>query len=158
KGKWHLDALLGVGGMASVYAATHRNGQRAALKILHGDFARDRQVIDRFLRESYVSNKIGHPSCVRVIDDDTTEQGEPFLIMELLEGETVRQLWKRHGRRLPIPMVLDLTDRVCDCLSACHAIGVIHRDLKPANIFVTHAGEVKVLDFGVAQFHDANAE
>ena len=89
KGKWHLDALLGVGGMATVYAATHRNGQRAALKILHGDFARDRHVIDRFLRESYVSNKIGHPACVKVLDDDVTEEGEPFLVMELLEGETV---------------------------------------------------------------------
>jgi serine/threonine protein kinase len=158
KGKWNLDALLGVGGMASVYAATHRNGQRAALKILHVDFARDKRVIERFLRESYVSNKIGHPSCVRVLDDDVTDQGEPYLVMELLEGETVRDFWKRHGRRVPVVRALQIAERICDCLAACHAMNVIHRDLKPANIFITHDGTVKVLDFGVAQFRDANAE
>ena len=72
-GKYRLDRLLGVGGMASVYAASHRNGQRAALKVLHNDFARDRTICDRFLREGYVSNKIGHPACVAVLDDDKTE-------------------------------------------------------------------------------------
>ncbi len=158
KGKWHLDALLGVGGMATVYAATHRNGQRAALKILHGDFARDRAIIDRFLKESYVSNKIGHEACVRVLDDDVTDEGEPFLIMELLEGKTVGQLWKSHGRRMPLLKALEIAEAVCDCLQACHAVGVIHRDLKPANVFMTNEGQVKVLDFGVAQFHDAGSE
>jgi len=158
KGKWHLDALLGVGGMATVYAASHRNGQRAALKILHGDFARDRAVTDRFLKESYVSNKIGHPACVRVLDDDVTDEGEPFLIMELLEGHTVGQLWKARGKRMPLREAVGIAERICDCLSACHAVGVIHRDLKPANVFVTNDGTVKVLDFGVAQFHDAGGE
>jgi hypothetical protein len=158
RGKWHLDALLGVGGMAAVFAATHRNGQRAALKILHVDFARDRIVCDRFLREAYVSNRVGHPACVRVLDDDVTDEEEPFLVMELLEGETVRDTWKRTGRVMPVPQVLRIADAVLDCLSACHAIGVIHRDLKPANIFLTRMGEVKVLDFGVAQMRSATAE
>ena len=158
RGKWHLDALLGVGGMAAVYAATHRNGQRAALKVLHVDFARERTVCERFLREAYVSNKIGHPACVRVIDDDVTEEGEPFLVMELLEGETVRDAWKRAGRAMPPADVLRIADVVLDCLAACHAIGVIHRDLKPANVFLTRDGEVKVLDFGVAQMRSATNE
>jgi serine/threonine protein kinase len=158
RGKWHLDALLGIGGMAAVYAASHRNGQRAALKILHPDFARDRVVCDRFLREAYVSNKVGHVACVRVLDDDMTEEEEPFLVMDLLEGETVREAWKRAGRVMPVPQVLQIADTVLDCLAACHAIGVIHRDLKPANIFITKAGEVKVLDFGVAQMRSATAE
>jgi eukaryotic-like serine/threonine-protein kinase len=158
RGKWHLDALLGVGGMAAVYAASHRNGQRAALKILHSDFARDRIVCDRFLREAYVSNKVGHAACVRVLDDDMTENDEPFLVMELLEGETVREAWKRTGRVMPLPEVLRIADTVLDCLSACHAIGVIHRDLKPANIFILRTGEVKVLDFGVAQMRSATNE
>ena len=158
RGKWHLDALLGVGGMAAVFAASHRNGQRAALKILHADFARDRIVCERFLREAYVSNKIGHPACVRVLDDDLTEEEEPFLVMELLEGETVREAWKRTGRVMPVAEVLRIADTVLDCLVACHAIGVIHRDLKPANIFVTTASEVKVLDFGVAQMRSATSE
>ncbi len=158
KGKWNIESLLGVGGMASVYAATHRNGQRAALKVLHLDFARDKTICERFLREGYVSNKIGHPACVAVLDDDRTDDDAPFLVMELLEGETVRDIWKRSGRRMPVPMVLKICDDVLDCLVACHAIGVIHRDLKPANIFVTREGITKVLDFGVAQMRSATAE
>jgi serine/threonine protein kinase len=158
KGKWKVDALLGVGGMAAVYAASHRNGQRAALKILHADFAREKTICDRFLREAYVSNKVNHSATVQVLDDDTTEQGEPFLIMELLEGETVRDAWKKSGRTMPIGRVLQICERVADCLASCHAINVIHRDLKPANIFITNDDEIKVLDFGVAQMRDATAE
>jgi serine/threonine protein kinase len=158
KGKWTLESLLGVGGMAAVYAASHRNGQRAALKILHTDFARDKIICERFLREAYVSNKVNHPACVKVLDDDMTEDDEPFLVMELLEGETVRDAWKRAGRVMPVAQVLRIAERVLDCLTACHAIGVIHRDLKPANLFLTKEGEVKVLDFGVAQMRSATAE
>jgi hypothetical protein len=158
KGKWTLDSMLGVGGMAAVYGASHRNGQRAALKILHADFARDKVICERFLREGYVSNKIGHPATVAVLDDDKTEDDAPFIVMELLEGHTVRELWKQSGRRMPIPQALRICDDILDCLVACHALGVIHRDLKPANIFVTHAGVTKVLDFGVAQMRSATSE
>lgn len=158
KGKWTVDGLLGVGGMAAVYAASHRNGQRAALKILHADFAREKTICERFLREAYVSNKVNHSATVQVLDDDMTEQGEPFLIMELLEGETVRDAWKKCGRTMPIGRVLQICERVVDCLASCHAISVIHRDLKPANIFITNEGEIKVLDFGVAQMRDATSE
>ncbi|MBL8609454.1 MAG: serine/threonine protein kinase [Myxococcales bacterium] len=158
KGKWKIESLLGVGGMASVYAASHRNSQRAALKILHADFAREKTICERFLREAYVSNKVNHAATVQVLDDDVTEQGEPFLIMELLEGETVRDAWKKAGRTMPVPQVLQICERVLDCLISCHAISVIHRDLKPANIFITNEGEIKVLDFGVAQMRDATAE
>ncbi len=158
KGKWTLDSMLGVGGMAAVYGASHRNGQRAALKILHADFARDKVICERFLREGYVSNKIGHPATVAVLDDDKTEDDAPFIVMELLEGHTVRELWKQSGRRMPIPQALKICDDILDCLVACHALGVIHRDLKPANIFVTHAGVTKVLDFGVAQMRSATSE
>ena len=158
RGKWHIDALLGVGGMAAVYAASHRNGQRAALKVLHVDYTRDKVVCERFLREGYVSNKVGHPACVSVLDDDVTEQGEPFLVMELLEGETLRERWMKTGRRLPVEMVLPIADAILDCLAACHTIGVIHRNLKPANIFLCANGQVKVLDFGVAQWRSATSE
>ncbi|MBS2014701.1 MAG: serine/threonine protein kinase [Deltaproteobacteria bacterium] len=159
KGKWTVDGLLGVGGMAAVYAASHRNGQRAALKILHADFAREKTICERFLREAYVSNKVNHSATVQVLDDDVTEQGEPFLIMELLEGETVRDAWKKCGRTMPIGRVLQICERVLDCLASCHAINVIHRDLKPANIFIViKEDEVKVLDFGVAQMRDATSE
>lgn len=158
KGKWKIDSLLGVGGMAAVYAASHRNGQRAALKILHADFAREKVICERFLREAYVSNKVNHGATVQVLDDDLTEQGEPFLIMELLEGETVRDAWKRSGRTMPVGRVLQICERVLDCLASCHAIKVIHRDLKPANLFILNEDEIRVLDFGVAQMRDATSE
>lgn len=158
KGKWTIESLLGVGGMAAVYAAVHRNSTRAALKILHADFAREKTVVERFLREAYVSNKVGHPATVQVQDDDQTENGEPYLVMELLEGETVRDAWKKSGRTMPVVRVLQIAERVLDCLVACHAINVIHRDLKPANIFITDIGDIKVLDFGVAQMRDATSE
>ncbi|HEY1954192.1 MAG TPA: protein kinase [Polyangiaceae bacterium] len=151
RGKWRLDSLLGVGGVAAVYAATHRNGQRAALKVMHPELARDRGIVERFLREAYVANKVGHPACVRVMDDDVTESDEPFLIMELLEGETVRDYWRRTGRTIPPSQALHIAERVLDCLSACHAVGVVHRDLKPANIFLVRSGVIKLLDFGVAR-------
>ncbi len=157
-GKWHVDAVLGVGAMAAVFAATHRNGKRCALKILHAPLAKEPTVCERFRREAYVSNAINHPGCVAVLDDDVTEEQEPFLVMELLEGDTLRAVWKRAGRKMPLVAVLQIADRVLDCLVACHAAGVIHRDLKPPNIFITKEGVVKVLDFGVAQVRSAAGE
>jgi serine/threonine protein kinase len=158
KGKWTIEALLGVGGMAAVYAASHRNGQRAALKILHAEFSRDKSICERFLREGYVSNKVNHGATVQVLDDDMADEGEPFLVMELLEGETVRDAWKRAGKTMPAERVLQICERVLDCLASCHAIKVIHRDLKPANIFLHQGDDVRVLDFGVAQMRDATSE
>ncbi|WP_437600823.1 protein kinase [Sorangium sp. So ce590] len=153
--KWRIDALLGVGGMASVYAATHRNGSRAALKILHAEFARDVGIRDRFLREGYVANKIDHPGRVAILDDDSTEQDEPFLVMELLDGETVQQLWKRKSRKLPVAEALWIAGDVLQTLESFHGEGIVHRDLKPANIFVTKDNVVKLLDFGVARLRGA---
>ncbi len=144
--------------MAAVYAASHRNGQRAALKVLHSEFALEKSVCDRFLREAYVSNKVNHSATVQVLDDDATEQGEPFLVMELLQGETVREAWKKLGRTMPAARAVQICERIVDCLASCHAINVIHRDLKPANVFITNDGEIKVLDFGVAQLRDATVE
>ncbi|MGK4007292.1 protein kinase [Sorangium sp. So ce1036] len=158
KQKWRIDALLGVGGMASVYAATHRNGSRAALKILHAEFARDASIRDRFLREGYVANRIDHPGRVAILDDDLTEQEEPFLVMELLDGETVQQLWKRKSRRLPVAEALWIAGEVLDTLESFHGEGIVHRDLKPANIFITKDNMVKLLDFGVARVRDAHGD
>src|SRR5438445_12497266 len=88
-GKWRLDAVLGIGGMASVYAATHRNQARVAIKMLHPEVALDADVTQRFLREGYVANAVGHPGTVTVLDDDVTEDNAPFLVMELLVGQTL---------------------------------------------------------------------
>jgi eukaryotic-like serine/threonine-protein kinase len=157
-GKWRLDSLLGVGGMASVYAATHRNGSRAALKILHSEFARDSGIRDRFLREGYVANKIDHKGRVAILDDDITESDEPFLVMELLEGETLQQLWKRKGRKVPVAEAFEITEQILDTLTSFHAQQIVHRDLKPANIFICNDGVVKLLDFGVARMREAGGD
>jgi hypothetical protein len=157
-GKYRIESLLGVGGMASVYAATHRNGARKALKILHTEFARDTGITERFLKEGYVANRISHRGRVGIEDDGVTEAGEPFLVMELLEGETVQERWKRNGRKLPVDECLWITAELCDVLKGFHAAGIVHRDIKPANVFITEERVVKVLDFGVARMREASTE
>jgi serine/threonine protein kinase len=154
KRKYRLEALLGVGGMATVYAARHRNGARVALKIMHTEFAREEGVKTRFLREGYVANKVDHPGVVRILDDDETDQGEPYLVMELLEGETLQQLWKRRDRMVPPVEALVISEQILDTLHPFHELNIIHRDLKPANIFICQDGNVKLLDFGVAQMRE----
>ncbi|MBK8254037.1 MAG: protein kinase [Polyangiaceae bacterium] len=156
--KWRLDGLLGTGGMAAVYAATHRNGSRAALKIMHRELSADPVIRDRFLREGYVANKVDHTGRVAILDDDITENDEPFLVMELLDGETVQQLWKRKSRRLDVNEALWIAGEVLDVLTAFHAQGIVHRDLKPANVFLTRDGAVKILDYGVARLHEGSAD
>jgi serine/threonine-protein kinase len=152
--KWHLDALLGVGGMASVYAATHRNGKRAAVKVLHSGAAHDNVVRARFLREGYVANRVEHPGAVSVLDDDVDEDGTVFLVMELLSGETIEDRRIAHGGTLPTGDVLAAMDQVLDVLASAHAKHIVHRDLKPGNLFITTEGTVKVLDFGIARLAD----
>jgi eukaryotic-like serine/threonine-protein kinase len=153
-GKWHVDRLLDVGGMGAVYEVTHRNGRRAAIKVLHTRFARDPEVRRRFLREGYVANKIGHPGAVAILDDDTAEDGSPYLVMELLEGESLAGWLQRAGGRLPVNEVLAVAGQVLEVLEAAHGNGIVHRDLKPANIFVTKEGHAKLLDFGLARIRD----
>ena len=148
-GKWTLDGLIGMGGMASVYAATHRNGRRAAIKLLNPEFSRVAQVRDRFLREGYVANHIGHPGVVNILDDDTTESGQVYLVMELLEGETF--LARIQNRSLTPAQVIFIGQQVLEPLATAHRRGIIHRDIKPGNIFVCHDGRVKILDFGLAR-------
>ena len=153
-GKWHVDRLLDVGGMGAVYEATHRNGRRAAIKLLHSRFGRDPEVRKRFLREGYVANKIGHPGAVNILDDDTAEDGSPYLVMELLEGESLAGWLQRAGGRLPVTEVLAVSGQVLEVLEAAHAAGIVHRDIKPANVFVTKQGHAKLLDFGLARIRD----
>jgi len=99
--KYRLDALLGVGGMAAVDSATHRNGGRVALKVLHVELARIQEIRTRFLREGYVANKVGHPGVVRVTDDEESADGNVvFLVMDLLEGRTLEQHRGQQGGRL----------------------------------------------------------
>jgi class 3 adenylate cyclase/tetratricopeptide (TPR) repeat protein len=151
KGKWRVDKLLGVGGMGAVYAATHRNGSRVALKILHPQLSMLGDIRARFAREGYVANAVNHPGVVRVLDDDETEDGAAFLVMELLEGETADARARRFGGKIPVEDAITLADGLLDVLSAAHSSGIVHRDIKPENVFLTREGVVKVLDFGIAR-------
>jgi serine/threonine protein kinase len=162
--KWTLEHLLGLGGMAAVYEATHRNGARAAVKVLHEALARLPDVRERFLREGYAANKVDHRGVVKVLDDDVVKEGEDaglaYLVMELLEGESLEARIER-----PPPLdereLLAIMDEVLAVLEAAHDKGVVHRDLKPDNIFLVAADaaqdgpRVKVLDFGLARLSDA---
>ena len=128
-GKWTLDRLVGVGGMASVYAASHRNGAVAAIKILHPEFARIAEARSRFMREAYIANTAG-PGAVRVLDDDVDDEGAPYLVMELLTGESVDARAERMGGRLKVLEVLWIAHEVLVTLEVAHNNGIIHRDLE----------------------------
>jgi eukaryotic-like serine/threonine-protein kinase len=152
--KWHLDALIDVGGMAAVYAATHRNGMRGAVKILHKHRSLDPCVAARFRREGYIANKVAHPNAVSVLDDDVDDDGSVFLVMELLEGSTLRERAASSGGKLGPDEVLLAVDQILDVLAVAHEVAIIHRDVKPDNVFVTADGRIKILDFGIARLFE----
>lgn len=157
RGMYVLDRVLGVGGMASVYAATHRNTKRFAVKMLHPELSVRDTMRARFLREGYVANKVEHPGAVAVLDDDTAEDGTAFLVMELLHGCSVEQLMEATGGRTSVEVALAIAYAVLDVLEAAHSRSIVHRDVKPANLFLLTDGTVKVLDFGIARLRDASA-
>jgi serine/threonine-protein kinase len=157
-GKWQIDARIGAGGMSTVYAATHRNGHRAALKLLHLQLSRDASTRARFLREGYVANAIGHPNVVGVLDDGVAEDGSAFLVLELLEGETMEARRVRLGGRLPLDQALDIADDALAALAAAHEKGIVHRDVKPDNVFLTKDGGTRLLDFGLARMKEPGGE
>ncbi len=150
--RWRIDARLARGGVGTVFAATHKNnGNRVAIKLLHPEFSRDEDTRGRFLQEGYAANQVNHPGVVRILDDDTTEEGLAFLVMELLEGELLERRRVRLGGRLPLREVYEIADQLLDVLAAAHEKGIVHRDIKPDNLFLTTEGRLKVLDFGFAQ-------
>src|SRR6185437_13933066 len=155
--KWTLVRLLGVGGMAAVYVGVHRIGRRDVLKILHPEAAKSKEVCVRFEREAQAVNRFRHPGAVEIRDIDVTEDGAPFLVMELLVGESLGERMQKLGR-LPVVEVLSHTEQALDVLAAAHEQGIIHRDIKPANLFITNEGRLKVLDFGLARMHEITVE
>jgi serine/threonine-protein kinase len=153
--KWRIERKIARGGMGTVYAATHKNnGSRAAIKVLHPEYARDQDTRSRFLQEGYAANQVSHSGVVRILDDDTSEEGLPYLVMELLEGELLEQRRIHSGGRLPLDEVIDVAEQLLDVMAAAHTKGTVHRDIKPDNIFVTKEGYIKVLDFGFARMRD----
>ena len=141
--------------MGTVFAATHKNnGSRAAIKVLHPEFARDADTKSRFIQEGYAANQVGHSGVVRILDDDTTEEGMPYIVMELLEGELLEQRRISMGGKLPVEEVYEVAEQLLEVMVAAHGKGIVHRDIKPDNIFVTNDGYLKVLDFGFARMRD----
>ncbi|HSO34782.1 MAG TPA: protein kinase, partial [Labilithrix sp.] len=151
------DSLLGWGSTSAVYAATHRNGHRAALKILHQSLCSDKLMMDRFLREAGIANAIKHRAIVPIGDDGMTDEGCTYLVVQLLEGDTLEAMRERKSGRLEIEELAPIAEELMSAISAVHAAGVVHRDLKPQNVFVTTTGELKLLDFGTARIFDRAA-
>ena len=151
-GKYRLEELLGVGGMAAVYRGTHRNGHKVAVKVLHTVLSLDMDIRPRFLREGYVANKVEHPGVVRVTDDDIAEDGAAFLVMDLLEGETLKAHIAGRGGTLAVSEIVPLMCQLLEVLDAAHRKGIVHRDIKPDNLLLERkTGALKVLDFGIAR-------
>ena len=152
-GKYELEGLLGEGGMGAVYQATNLAiGRRVAIKILHAAVADREDVRRRFDMEAKAAAVISHPGIVDVLDMGQTDEGEPFIVMEHLEGMTLRSLNKEFKGLSP-EQAVGVMLPVLDALAAAHRAGVIHRDVKPANIFVCAKPQVvKLLDFGVSRF------
>jgi serine/threonine-protein kinase len=151
--KWKLERLLGTGGMAAVYVGVHKIGRREAIKILHPEVARSPELRARFEQEAHAVNRLRHPGAVAIHDIDVAEDGAPFLVMELLEGESLAERAQRLGG-IETGEMLRLVDELLDVLAAAHAQGIIHRDIKLDNLFVQRDGGLKVLDFGIARVRD----
>ena len=116
RGKWKLERLVGLGGMAAVYQARHKIGRVDAIKILHAEMAISEQVRDRFEQEAIASNSIEHDAIVEIRDLDSDQDGIPFLVMELLSGETLADMMEAE-RKIPVPRLLDICDEALDLLA-----------------------------------------
>ena len=156
-GKYHIQKKIGAGGIGAVYAAEHTGlGSRVAVKVLRGAAAIDASEIARLRREARVQVSIEHPNVVRVLDLDQLPDGSIYVVMELLEGRSLASRLKSGGPLTPHEAV-PLFRKVCDALSAAHQLGIVHRDLKPGNVFLCNDGGVKVLDFGMSKFTEAES-
>ena len=157
-GCYRLTRLIDGGGMGFVYVAERADGafsKQVAIKLVRADL--DRAQYRRFLRERQFLADLDHPNLARLIDGGETADQQPYLVMEYVEGENLRQLLRERGA-LPLSLVVEITRQVCAGLNAAHERGIIHRDIKPANIIVSEKKDslrVKVLDFGIALLNQA---
>lgn len=158
-GRYEVGELIGRGGMAEVHIGhDNRLGRTVAIKVLRSDLARDPTFLARFRREAQSAASLNHPAIVSVYDtgEDTgvdaqgNETHVPFIVMEYVEGHTVRDL-VRDGAALPIDEAVEITAGVLSALEYSHRAGIVHRDIKPANVMLTPTGDVKVMDFGIAR-------
>src|SRR5579871_6156524 len=146
---YRILGKIGGGGMGVIYEAEDlRLGRHVALKFVPDNLLNDRKSLDRFEREARAASRLNHPH-VCIIHDIEDNHGHPFIVMEKLEGESLKE--RMHGQAMDLETILDIGVQVGEALEALHAKGIIHRDIKPANIFITQGGQIKVLDFGLAK-------
>jgi eukaryotic-like serine/threonine-protein kinase len=155
-GKFRVVRLLGAGAMGAVYEVEHvLTKHRRALKILHAGVRRHPGVVERFLREASAAGRIGDPHIVETFDAGSFDTGEPYVVLELLSGETLGARLERE-RQLGVATLVEIVAQACEGVAAAHQAGIVHRDLKPENLFLVPRGAgtpfVKILDFGVSKF------
>jgi eukaryotic-like serine/threonine-protein kinase len=162
-GRYELGELIGYGGMAEVHRGRDiRLGREVAIKVLRADLARDPTFLNRFRREAQAAAGLNHPSIVSVYDtgdgdgDGSNGTALPYIVMEYVEGQTLRDVLKAEGH-LPVRRAMEIVADVCGALDFSHRNGIVHRDIKPANVMITQAGAVKVMDFGIARALADNA-
>ena len=158
RGKYRIMRKIGQGGMGAVYEAQHvRFQELRALKVISMELASDPSFVTRFINEAVITRKLQHPNAVRVEDVDEAEDGRPFIVMEYMEGQSLKALMRNSGP-LPVPQVCETIREAAAALEAAHTLGMVHRDIKPDNIFIVEglAGpQIKVLDFGIAKVKEA---
>src|SRR5437870_9787741 len=159
-GKYLIDGRLGAGGMGTVYRGTRLHiGDTVAIKILHRDTIIDIQAAERFRREAQATSRLKHPNAVSIYDFGVSGDGLAYIVMELVEGKSLRSIIKRQGPLSPLTAA-EILSQVCNALDEAHRNNMVHRDIKPDNIIVNVSPSglrVKVLDFGIAKLHNVSS-
>ncbi len=160
KDKYRIDRLIDIGGMGEVYEATNiAINRHVAIKVLRHEFGEDSSIVGRFLQEAKTANVVQNKHIVQVFDIDTTESGLPFIVQELLTGETLYdRVHRSDTKRIPANALIEMLLPAIRALGEAHAQGVVHRDIKPSNIYLADEDDsvvVKILDFGISKFGDA---
>src|SRR3954463_13765699 len=149
-GRYRLVELLGQGGMATIYRAHDSQlGRDVAVKVLRSEYGRDPAFVARFRQEAQSAAALNHPNVVNVFDYGM-EAGDPFIVMELIDGGDLAEVIRERGTLEPVAAAR-IAQQIYEALDAAHARGIIHRDIKPTNVLMTSGGRVKVADFGIAR-------